>query len=63
MSKKYDDIVELIDSATEIEELNTARVLVSNYRMQTGGSNKDLKYQIDVLYASIMNKEKELLRL
>lgn len=63
MSKKYDDIVNLVDNATSLEELQTARALVSAYRLQTGGSNKDLKYEIDTLYVSIMNKEKELLRL
>jgi hypothetical protein len=61
--RKYEEILDTIENASSLEELQTSRVLVNNYRMQTGGSNKDLKYQIDVLYATIMNKEKELLRL
>jgi len=63
MSVKYDNIVEFIDKCTNEQEIQSARAQVSAYRAQTGGSNPQLKYEIDVLMLEINEKEKELLNL
>lgn len=62
-SVKYNQIVEFIENCTNTQEIQSARAQVSAYRAQTGGSNPQLKYEIDVLMLEINEKEKELLNL
>ncbi len=63
MKEKYNQIVEFIHKCTNEEELDSARAQVNAYRMQTGGSNPQLKYEIDVLFLEINEKQKEILKM
>ncbi len=63
MGKKYNNIVEFIDKCKTQDEINSARAQVSAYRMQSGGHNAELKYEIDTLMVAINNKEREILKL
>ena len=63
MSVRYNNIVAFIDKCKNAQEIASARAQVNAYRSQTGGSNPQLKYELDVLFLEINEKEKEILKL